>query len=76
MPGLHISWGMEKNYLKTGLYNTILQLHIYCHWMGEWIEGPSSQAFMVHYQNSTLVMALVIQNLRNQKKKKKKHHFR
>ena len=45
---------MEKNNLKAGLYNAILQLHIYCHWMGKWTEGPSSQAFMVHYQNSTL----------------------
>ena len=64
---------MEKNYLKTGLYNAILQLHIYCHWMGKWTEDPSSQAFMVHYQNSTLHGSCNSKPGEPEKKKKTRH---
>ena len=47
---------MEKNGLKNGSlnYNTILQLDLYCHKMGKWIEVPYVQAFMVLYQNPAL----------------------
>ena len=56
LPGLYISWGMEKNGQKNGSlnYNTILQLDLFCHKMGKWTDIPYVQAFMVLYQNPAL----------------------
>ena len=41
----------ENGYLN---YNTILQLHLYCHRMGKQSEIPHVQALMVLYQNPAL----------------------